>query len=248
MNRFSGFFIVTIFLVLIMMSCAVRQVPVVKSSRTGGWCLPDAVERVKYFQGKLLSANDFQAEQSYFRSKNQLHNQLLHGTGVVCGLIVSVVSENPRQVSVSPGIAIDGTGQEIIIPSPVVISLDDYNDDIYLTLRYHETLADPVPIPGNSQQNDYSKINEDYEIEVLQDLPQNYLSTYDLLNEKERGSLIEFLNANHSTCCNDSENRPVVLAKIDLPNWGRFNQHNIDNVRYRNFVFNFSDILFFLSR
>jgi hypothetical protein len=44
--------------------------------------------RLRYFYGQMLSAQDFQIEQDYFREKLKLHNRCLHGYGVVCGLEV----------------------------------------------------------------------------------------------------------------------------------------------------------------
>ncbi len=46
-------------------------------------------ERIHYFYGQLLSADDFQKEQDYWRRKSQLHNRFELGQGVVCGLGVT---------------------------------------------------------------------------------------------------------------------------------------------------------------
>jgi hypothetical protein len=58
----------------------------------GGACmeLPD-LRRLNYFFGQMLSVQDFQTEQSFFREKLKLHNRCLHGYGVVCGLLVESV-------------------------------------------------------------------------------------------------------------------------------------------------------------
>jgi hypothetical protein len=45
-------------------------------------------KRLNYFYGQMLGAQDFQAEQHFFREKMKLHNRCLHGYGVVCGLRV----------------------------------------------------------------------------------------------------------------------------------------------------------------
>src|SRR6516165_9465892 len=47
--------------------------------------------RLNYFYGQMLSAQDFQIEQDYFREKMKLHNRCLHGYGTVCGLLVESV-------------------------------------------------------------------------------------------------------------------------------------------------------------
>ena len=48
-------------------------------------------DRLNYFYGQMLSAQDFKSEQQYFREKLKLHNRCLHGYGVVCGLSVVAV-------------------------------------------------------------------------------------------------------------------------------------------------------------
>ena len=75
-------------------------------------------ERMHYFMGRHLTACDFTDEQTYHRSHRILHNRMLHGWGVVCGLNVR---QHPQPecrdsyVEVSPGIALDCCGQELIV-------------------------------------------------------------------------------------------------------------------------------------
>ena len=71
--------------------------------------------RVRYFEGQLLTAQDFQDEQQYQLEKCRLHNRLLHGTGIVTGLQVGVVEGTTVQVT--PGVAIDPLGREVIVPT-----------------------------------------------------------------------------------------------------------------------------------
>ena len=77
-----------------------------------------ADERNRYFTGKYLTARDFADEQTYFLSRHRLHNRLLHGWGIVCGLKV-VHHPNPdcrkNWVVVHPGIALDCCGRELIV-------------------------------------------------------------------------------------------------------------------------------------
>ena len=68
----------------------------VKTNRTNGvqsgTCLElPEFRRLNYFFGQMLSVQDFQTEQSFFREKLKLHNRCLHGYGVVCGLLVEPV-------------------------------------------------------------------------------------------------------------------------------------------------------------
>lgn len=91
-----------------------------------------ATERNRYFTGKYMAARDFQDEQTYFLSRHRLHNRLLHGWGIVCGLKVTHHPDrrrNPdsecarRWVVVHPGIALDCCGRELIVPCEIAFEL-----------------------------------------------------------------------------------------------------------------------------
>ena len=85
-----------------------------------------AFERNRYFTGKYMAARDFQDEQTYFLSRHRLHNRLLHGWGIVCGLKVTR-HPNPdcaaRWVVLQPGIALDCCGRELIIEREIAKEL-----------------------------------------------------------------------------------------------------------------------------
>jgi hypothetical protein len=87
-----------------------------------------AFERNRYFTGKYMAARDFQDEQNYFLSRHRLHNRVLHGWGIVCGLRV-VPHPDPhcreRWVVVRAGIAIDCCGRELVLPKDYAFELKD---------------------------------------------------------------------------------------------------------------------------
>jgi hypothetical protein len=90
--------------------------------------MTDPVRRVNYFFGQLLTADDLQAEQDYHRQMRYLHNRLL-GQGVVDGLEVTAGGDGSTIV-VSPGLAIDGFGRELVLPHDVQLELcDDIDPD-----------------------------------------------------------------------------------------------------------------------
>src|ERR1700720_51428 len=91
-------------------------------------------KRNNYFFGRLLTAEDFQTEQQYFREKHLLHNQLLHGFGVVTGLEVSVDkrSRGKAVIRVRPGMALDCLGREIILGEHLEISVPTGADVKYV--------------------------------------------------------------------------------------------------------------------
>lgn len=82
-----------------------------------------APERNHYFYGKLLDVHHFELETQYLNAKRWLLNRLVTGYGVVCGLDVDP-GEETNELWLSPGVAIDRWGREIIVDrrtGPIVI-------------------------------------------------------------------------------------------------------------------------------
>lgn len=80
---------------------------------------PKPFERLRFFYGRLLTADDFTLEQDYFRGKQKLHNRALHGFGVVSGMRVSVESGT---IAVSAGLALDCEGNELVVGTDETLS------------------------------------------------------------------------------------------------------------------------------
>ncbi|GAA2745286.1 hypothetical protein GCM10009868_26160 [Terrabacter aerolatus] len=118
--------------------------------------LPDAPRRrVNYFEGRLLSADDFRDEQQAGRERSWLHNRMLHGSGVVEGLDVSVDGD---VVVVSPGMAIDAVGREIVLTERAGVDgsavTPDSHGRVHLAVAWDEVPDDEVvgpdgPVPGH---------------------------------------------------------------------------------------------------
>jgi hypothetical protein len=70
--------------------------------------------RNRYFYGKLLDVFHFELEQNYFNTKRWLLNRFVSGYGVVRGMNV-LLGPDGQSVYVTPGLAIDKCGREIII-------------------------------------------------------------------------------------------------------------------------------------
>ncbi len=119
-------------------------------------------ERNHYFTGKFMTAGDFETDQNYQVSRHRLHNRLLHGWGIICGLEVRK-NKNPdcekRWVLVSPGSAIDCCGRELFVEHELAFELplprahavgqpadpDEMHGPFLLGLAYEETCIDFVP-------------------------------------------------------------------------------------------------------
>jgi hypothetical protein len=73
--------------------------------------------RNRYYYGKLLDVFHLELEQNYFNAKRWLINRLVVGYGVVCGLNVELGPDG-QSVVVTPGVALDKCGREIIVCQP----------------------------------------------------------------------------------------------------------------------------------
>ncbi len=73
--------------------------------------------RPRYFHGQLLGVHHFESALAYAKRKQWLHNRLVDGYGVVCGLDLRL-GDDGNSVIVMPGLALDRRGREIVVPDP----------------------------------------------------------------------------------------------------------------------------------
>jgi hypothetical protein len=78
--------------------------------------------RVSY--GMLLGEEDFRDLMGNPRGKQMLHNSWLHGSGVVWGYGVN--PDGARCLRVTPGLAIDGLGRELLLDTDRCLDLDKW--------------------------------------------------------------------------------------------------------------------------
>ncbi|MBQ6967890.1 MAG: hypothetical protein IJP84_08315 [Lachnospiraceae bacterium] len=129
-------------------------------------------ERNRYYPGKLLTSADFQAEQNYHINKGRFINGLMYGSGVVCGL--GVFSLDDLSVLIESGVAIDGTGREIILDTSVVKKISAIEgfdrletDTAILKIRYNEQDVHSVYSVNHKEDEkeyEFNRIAEGYEL------------------------------------------------------------------------------------
>lgn len=142
-------------------------------------------ERNRYFYGKLLGVEDFEAEQKYMNDKRRLINRFMHGCGVVCGL--NVVQVGDDTISLEAGLALDFAGREIVVDEPVTRKLSELNgfssyaeeeeagNYLYLCIEYAEYEKNPVysvADAGAYEHEQYNRIAEGYHIYLTQQEPE----------------------------------------------------------------------------
>lgn len=128
---------------------------------------PSRLHRLNYFDGRLLTAEDFRTEQAYQLGRARRHNRHMHGWGVINGLDVRVVG---NFVEVSPGAAIDCAGNELVVEVGVALSMPAGARRLVALLRYVEHGVDPLPAlhadPSGGESVQFARIEEGCELHL----------------------------------------------------------------------------------
>lgn len=199
------------------------------------------LERVKYFSRQLLTADDMTTDQEYFRIKLRRHNRYLHGWGVVCGMGVTVAPTNtlPWQVQIGAGYALGPYGDEIYIPEPVFLDLEQCGpgaetdpcdpglllrgnratgeSTLFIAVRYEECYSRPVRVmPGGCGCEDTvcetSRIRDSFQIDCLEELPPSHQPG------PAGPSICDLLTGRAIAQCPPCPTDPwIVLARVTLP-------------------------------
>lgn len=85
----------------------------------------DTVSRVNYFEKQFLRVDEFRDEQLYQLGLRRRHNITQHTWGIVSGL--ELANQDGAAV-VSPGIAIDGYGRELLLGTKVSLAPETFDD------------------------------------------------------------------------------------------------------------------------
>ncbi|MGA8874596.1 MAG: hypothetical protein WB555_03645, partial [Candidatus Korobacteraceae bacterium] len=132
-------------------------------------------QRNRYFYGKLMMVRDFLAEQVYMNGKRQLVNRLVDGWGIVCGL---GVTGSGGSLIVSPGVAVDCCGKEIVVDQQVTVTIASLLNNTAptttspydLCLSYSECLQEPVTALANAssceESCEYNRVQETYQLSL----------------------------------------------------------------------------------
>jgi hypothetical protein len=137
-------------------------------------------ERNRFYVGKLLTSSDFLAEQTYLNNKRRFLNSLMFGSGVVCGL--SVYNLDDVSVIIESGMAIDGSGREIVLENAVIRKLSAIEgfetitgDRAMLMLRYREEAVHPaysiVKNESSDAEYEMNRVREGWEL-FLTEIPE----------------------------------------------------------------------------
>lgn len=89
-----------------------------------------AIERPIYYEGQILGAADLEADGAHARGQMARHERYLHLWGVAYGLGLGAKKQSDaagtpyQDITLGPGVAIDGTGREIVVADARALSED----------------------------------------------------------------------------------------------------------------------------
>lgn len=111
-------------------------------ARSADWWRGEAgflapLQAVSYADGMLIGVEALRAEQAYHRRRISRHHYWLHGDGTIAGLAVRLVYDDSPlaadpsrsiqvKVVVSPGVALDAFGREVVVPEEQELVLNDW--------------------------------------------------------------------------------------------------------------------------
>ncbi len=101
-----------------------------------------SLERPEFFDGQRLDAADLASIGTYHRDLRWLHNRTLHDWGIAVGFVVTG-KRGDRQVSVTPGYALDCEGHDLVLAQSITLAVPPVAGTVsgapvtyYLTVSY----------------------------------------------------------------------------------------------------------------
>ncbi len=128
------------------------------------------MKRLKPTVGMAVTADLWEEAHQYHRQCQAFLTLFSHGPGIVTGL--EVVASNPSDTAVYilPGVAIDSSGQIIVLPQPVAYDVGrEMEGLLYLLIGYGESR--PKAVNGNQQEGSPVYITAEFSISAQTTLP-----------------------------------------------------------------------------
>ena len=113
------------------------------------------IARPGFFEGEVLPAADLTATVDYARQQMARHARYAHSWGIVSGLemnsstTATAGGQSYAVITVNPGVAIDGTGREIVVLDPVPLNPTDFLTQVFP--QPDKTILYPVFLVGLDQ-------------------------------------------------------------------------------------------------
>ncbi|HWS90125.1 MAG TPA: tail fiber domain-containing protein [Pyrinomonadaceae bacterium] len=107
--------------------------------------MAEPIKRLNYFKHQFLRAKDFLDEQKYHVEMRRRHNSHLHTWGIAGDGLRVTAAQGATAVRVSPGMAVDKNGREIVLVDGATLELAGLTPGAaaYITISYGEARSDP---------------------------------------------------------------------------------------------------------
>lgn len=140
-----------------------------------------ALVRPRFEPGMLLQHDDLEQMSDYTRELNRLMCRSLFGCGVVCGLVVTVDTDECERpcIVVGAGLALDGCGDPIQMPGDEKLSIDEHCDPgivpplWVLLCKYSKSCAPRTAMCASDEEETSSVCSREragYEIRIVRKL------------------------------------------------------------------------------
>jgi hypothetical protein len=133
-------------------------------------------ERPRYWQGQYLRTRDFVDEQAYHRAMRRRLNLASATWGIVTGLTLveqARAGSNTVDLVLTPGMAVDGFGREILVFSPAQLQIADFQRfptarwvPVWLRYQPDQAALPPYGYEACADGDQSYRVRETYRIEV----------------------------------------------------------------------------------
>jgi hypothetical protein len=129
--------------------------------------------RVSAFDGMAVTADVWQEAHNYHLYNERLHALSAHGVGIVAGLEIIASEPASQIVYILPGVAIDPSGNMLVVSEPTPYDLSSYQPGIlHILISYDESRPQPI----NSRHGDSPYyVYTGFNIETVLDTPDSPL-------------------------------------------------------------------------
>jgi hypothetical protein len=124
--------------------------------------------RIKPFDGLAVTSDIWEEAHEYHRLALRYHSLLAHTWGIVAGLEVVASDPADGSVYILPGMAVDPSGQTVVLREPLTFDMGQADGLQYLLLSYEEG----QPHPGEcGQVTDVLYVDSQFGLEARSSLP-----------------------------------------------------------------------------
>jgi hypothetical protein len=94
--------------------------------------MAEPIQRPSFFEGQILAPGDLSQDVDYGRGQRARHDRVLHEWGIADGLRLSSAGRTATdgtayvEASLEPGLAIDGTGREIVVATTTLLDPNQF--------------------------------------------------------------------------------------------------------------------------